>query len=134
MKKLLSRGAEGQRRKTTHKGEPVSWAGTSASPHNGGNPPSGSPVAYGGKPSFSTGLTASGWLDLRELALGLQPREQESKGAIAHKGRGFEPYLLSKKLIFYSSSRISFCNQNLMNRGILLLNLLNKKVFQGMTL
>ncbi|MEH2243030.1 hypothetical protein [Nostoc sp.] len=30
--------------------------------NNGGNLPPGSPVAYGGKPAYSAGLTARQWL------------------------------------------------------------------------
>ncbi|MEH1899914.1 MAG: hypothetical protein V7L04_00440 [Nostoc sp.] len=33
-----------------------------ASCYNRGNPPSGSPVAYGGKPAYSNGFTATHWL------------------------------------------------------------------------
>ncbi|MEH2074816.1 MAG: hypothetical protein V7K57_10560 [Nostoc sp.] len=33
-----------------------------ASCYNGGNLPSGSPVAYGGKPAYSAGFTATHWL------------------------------------------------------------------------
>ncbi|MEH1787185.1 MAG: hypothetical protein V7L23_16800 [Nostoc sp.] len=41
----------------------------------------------------------------RHLRVGLQPRKRGSKGAIAHKGRGFEPYLFRKKipLLLYKS-------------------------------
>ncbi|MCC5636730.1 hypothetical protein LC593_12830 [Nostoc sp. CHAB 5844] len=38
--------------------------------------------------------------------VGLQPREQESKGAIAHKGRGFEPYLLSENIVNAASPQL----------------------------
>ncbi|MHC5816199.1 MAG: hypothetical protein ACYT04_09835 [Nostoc sp.] len=33
-----------------------------ASCYNSWNPPSGSPVAYGGKPAYSAGFTATHWL------------------------------------------------------------------------
>jgi hypothetical protein len=37
-----------------------------ASCYNGGNPPPGSPVPYGGKPAYRAGFTATHWLPCKE--------------------------------------------------------------------
>ncbi len=50
----------------SRKGAKIFLASWRASRYNGGNPPPGSPVAYGGKPAYSTGSPQRAGLALRE--------------------------------------------------------------------
>ncbi len=65
------RGFPPLRKVSVRKDAKVFFASLHASRYNGGNPPPGSPVAYGGKPAYSTGSPQRAGLALRETQISI---------------------------------------------------------------